>query len=612
MRDQIAVRSARQRAIEREIKRLERRLVPLRILSNQVSWLRVGTFFAGLGAAVSIGAQVNALAGWSVFAVAAMIFLAVVLYHQRLERWVDTFTTSRAIRSDQLARMTHDWEHMANLTFAHARAKTLALDLDLTGPRSLHHLLDTTLSRQASQLLADWLTQDHPALEQVHARQSIVRELVSFARLRERFGLTFRLVLREPLEGEKLVQWLSVAFDAHRLKWALPAATGLVALNFILVALNLWAGFPAYWIFSLLFYLAFYIFNQAWLTTIFGALSRMSAELDRFSVILNFLENVPLGSREHLARLCAPLCDAAHPPSAYTRKLRLVAVGVGLRMNPVFGLALNLIAPWDFFFAYLTVRSRAQVVELFPTWMRVCYELDAYMALANFAYLNPAYTFPDITRDAQPILAVQNLGHPLIPHAQSVRNDFLFDALGELAIITGSNMAGKSTFLKSVGINLCLAYAGAPVVATHFRAFPFRLATCIHITDSITDGFSYFYAEVKCLKRLLEELKTRDDSPLLYLIDEIFRGTNNRERFLGSRAYIQALLGENGVGLLATHDLELAGLAEQRPQVRNYHFRDEVADGKLVFDYKIRRGPCPTTNALKIMRMEGLPIPTGS
>jgi DNA mismatch repair ATPase MutS len=130
----------------------------------------------------------------------------------------------------------------------------------------------------------------------------------------------------------------------------------------------------------------------------------------------------------------------------------------------------------------------------------------------------------------------------------------------------------------------------------------------MRISDSIVDGFSYFYAEVKCLRSLLDELRADDPLPLLYLIDEIFRGTNNRERLIGSRAYTRALIGAHGSGLIATHDLELAHLADVDQRVRNFHFRDEVRDGRLVFDYLIRSGPSPTTNALKIMELEGLPV----
>jgi DNA mismatch repair ATPase MutS len=169
-------------------------------------------------------------------------------------------------------------------------------------------------------------------------------------------------------------------------------------------------------------------------------------------------------------------------------------------------------------------------------------------------------------------------------------------------------MAGKSTFIKTIGVNLCLAYAGGPVNALSFQCQLLRLHTCIRISDSITDGFSYFYAEVKCLKRLLELIREKDAPPLLYIVDEIFRGTNNVERLIGSRALIQSLIGANGCGLIATHDLELAGLSKNNAQVQNYHFRDSVDLGKLVFDYQLKKGPSPTTNALTIMEMEGLPV----
>ena len=602
-------RSARHRAIENQTRRLERRLIPLHVLSNRVSWIRVGVFLGGLASAFAIGTQINEPVGWGIFAATWLVFAGVVAYHRRLEHWIETFRIWREIKFDQLARMDLQWDRLAKPARLYTQAqKSLALDLDLTGPRSLRQLLDTTVSRQASELLGDWLTQSHPDPEQTHARQSIVRELVPLSRFRDRFLLTFRLVLQEQLEGENLLHWLGIEFPSRRLKWTLPVAVALVALNLALLALNVLGGLPPIWTISLLGYVAFYFFNQAPLNTVFGAIVRLDTELDRFSAILTYLEKTSYAGHEHLAELCAPFRDPHNAPSAQIRKIKIATAGVGLRSNPVLGLVLNLILPWDFFFAYLADRYRSQVAESFPIWAKVCYKLDALIALANFAHLNPEYTFPEITPAPRPILQADRLGHPLIPFAKQVHNDFVMQAPGELAIITGSNMAGKSTFIKTVGINLCLAYAGAPVNAARFRSAPFRLHTCIHITDSITDGFSYFYAEVKCLKYLLDELKCADATPLLYLIDEIFRGTNNRERLLGSRAYVRALLGENGIGLLATHDLELAGLAEQNVRVHNYHFRDQVLDGKLVFDYKIQPGPSPTTNALKIMQMEGLPV----
>jgi DNA mismatch repair ATPase MutS len=254
------------------------------------------------------------------------------------------------------------------------------------------------------------------------------------------------------------------------------------------------------------------------------------------------------------------------------------------------------------------------MARLLPAWLDAFHELEALISLGEFAALNPGYTFPTIKlfeekTQIHPVFMARSLGHPLLSPAQKVCNDLQIEALGELILITGSNMSGKSTFIRTVGINLCLAYAGGPVNALEMQTIPFRLYTCIRVNDSLVDGFSYFYAEVKRLKGLLDALKTdQSDMPLLYLIDEIFRGTNNRERLIGSRAYVKALIGAAGVGLIATHDLELATLSDHQPQVHNAHFRDEVSAGRLTFDYLLRSGPTPSTNALKIMANEGLPV----
>ena len=272
---------------------------------------------------------------------------------------------------------------------------------------------------------------------------------------------------------------------------------------------------------------------------------------------------------------------------------------------------MNALVPWDNYCAYRLQRNKQHIALRLPEWLDAWYELEALSSLAAFAYLNPEYTLPELAdsgeRDHPVYFEARDLGHPLIPVEKKVSNDFCLNASGEVIIITGSNMAGKSTFLRTLGINLCLAYAGAPVSASILRTTLFRLFSCIRVSDSVTDGYSYFYAEVRRLRALLDALE-QPGAPLFFLIDEIFKGTNNRERLIGSRSFVHALVGRNCLGAISTHDLELTRLADTEPQVRNYHFREEVINGQMVFDYRLRNGPCPTTNALKIMQMEGLPV----
>jgi DNA mismatch repair ATPase MutS len=277
------------------------------------------------------------------------------------------------------------------------------------------------------------------------------------------------------------------------------------------------------------------------------------------------------------------------------------------------GLLLNIFLPWDYFFAFLATRFRNRLAIQLPIWLDRLYQLETLISLADYSRSQTGCSFPVISQQSPAIFQVEGMAHPLLSPHTRVANDFTLQNLGEVALITGSNMAGKSTFIKAVGANLCLAYAGSAVLASAWHSQPLRLHSCIRISDSISDGFSYFYAEVKCLSSLLSKLnqplsRTSGVYPVLYLIDEIFRGTNNRERLIGSKAYLQAALHGNGAGLVATHDLELAKLAEQNAMVKNYHFCDQVKEDRLVFDYRIRQGASPTTNALRIMAMEGLPV----
>jgi hypothetical protein len=600
-------------AFRRQIQRLGDRINRMEKASRRFSWIRLAIFLAGGAGTWLAGNYGNTFWGWFVFLSGSMLFIVVVVRHRSLVAWITKFKIWTDIRSDSLARSELDWDRIPQPVWPDSRTATsLELDLDLTGRRSLHTLLDTSLSRQGSILLADWLSQGMPDLEQIRERQGIVSELKPLTRFRDRLTLTFRLVSKKHLEGVNLLQWLDEKAPSGWLKWALPASLTLSVVNLVLFTLNTMGKLPAFWVLSLLFYAVIYFYQFNAIGEFLESVVRLDAELDKFRALLRFLETYRYGNNVHLKDLCKPFLDAEDLPSKRLRKVKLVTAAIGLRMNPFFGILLNLVFPWDLLFSSLAIHYRDQAAGYLPGWFDIFHKLEVLNSLANFAYLNPDYPFPEIVPDASPVFKASGMGHPLIPSDQRICNDFEIKNLGRLAIITGSNMAGKSTFIKTVGINLCLSYAGGPVCAQRLEALPFRLDTCIRITDSVTDGFSFFYTEVKCLKRLLDDLNSNGPQPLIYLIDEIFRGTNNRERLIGSRAYVLELAGKNGVGLLATHDLELASLAGTIPELSNYHFRDYVREGRLDFDYKIQPGACPTTNALKIMQMEGLPVETSS
>jgi DNA mismatch repair ATPase MutS len=336
----------------------------------------------------------------------------------------------------------------------------------------------------------------------------------------------------------------------------------------------------------------------------------MELSLNQLKAIFQHLESYSYTDKPELARLCEPFLDQNNRPSVQLRRVERIASALSLRANPIIWFWVHALVPWDFYCAIRLNQAKARIKSLLPVWLDTLFEIEALNSMANFAYLNPDYVFPSESssdRDGL-VFSARALGHPLIPANEKVCNDFALNDEQAIAIITGSNMAGKSTFLRTLGINLCLAYAGAPVNAGSLDTSLFRVFTCIKVSDSVTDGISYFYAEVKRLKALLLASDSGDSLPLFFLIDEIFRGTNNIERHIGSRSYVRSLSKRRVVGAIATHDLELVKLADEMLRIVNYHFREEVRDGRMIFDYKLRSGPCPTTNALKIMEMEGLPV----
>ncbi|HEX9616574.1 MAG TPA: hypothetical protein VGA03_04110, partial [Anaerolineales bacterium] len=543
-------------------------------------------------------------------------FSLVVFLHRRVDRGARRFALSRRYHEAQRARLVLAWDGIPPSTASPPdRGHPFAADLYVTGPRSLHRLLDTAVSTGGSERLRDWLLGPVPDLDRLYERQALVRELRPRPGFRSRLALGGALVLAagyERWDGEQLLRWLEENLTGKSLGRILAALAILAGFNTGLFLLALLGGAPAYWIISLTVYAAAYLWVYRDLSEVFSQAQHLSDTLDRFRAVLAFLENYPYEPESRLARLCAPFWQAGQRPSRYLRRIAWIASAASLQGNPVVWLLLNGLVPWDLFFAYQLQRYKAAMRGQLPAWLEAWYELEALNSLANFAYLNPHYTFPQVLREVDPedgaVFAAQSLGHPLIPEAEKVRNDFRIESLGQVALITGSNMSGKTTFLRTLGANLCLAYAGAPVDSARLTTIPWRLFTCIEVSDSLSDGISYFYAEVRRLKDLLDALRSPHPMPLFFLIDEIFRGTNNRERQIGGRAYVRALAGGHGAGLISTHDLELVTLADALPQVGNYHFQETVLDGRMIFDYRLRPGPSPTTNALRIMEMEGLPV----
>ncbi len=606
--------------LTRHQQRLQRHIERRLLWSNGWSWARVILFLGGLVAS-AIAFYTTAL--WisaAILLLALILFAGAVYLHQRVSNSLARFQLMQQIKRSHIARIARDWRalpspFLVNLNYEHP----FAADLDLLGERSLHRLLDSAATQPGRARLYTWLTATTlPPIDTILTRQALVQELIARPLLRDRLTLQGLRLRGDSADNQaawqpdKLLAWLEHHPQSVNLRPWVWGLAGLALVNWLLLGADLLGWLGPLWRITLGIYAVLQFWHGQTIAETFHEAGTIQAELAQLLRVFRRLEKYTYQNAPHLRQLCAPFQDVATRPSIYLRRIARIAAATGVQGNPLLALLLNALLPWGLYFAWQLDREKRAMLGLLPDWLDRWAEFEALSSLATYGALNPQSTVPKILPLTDPSagepFAVSGLGHPLLPNGEKVRNDFHFAGLGSVVILTGSNMAGKSTFLKALALNLIMAYAGGLVDADELCAQRLRLFTCIKVSDSVTDGISYFYAEVRRLKALLNALEEAGELPLFYVIDEIFRGTNNRERLEGSRSYIRALAAQRGVGLVATHDLELVRLADELPMISNYHFRDDIVDGEMSFDYRLRPGPSPTTNALKIMRHAGLPV----
>lgn len=586
-----------------QVVRLQRRIDLLQARSDQYTRWRMLVFSVGTGVSLIAIYALALELGIALAFGAIVIFSVAVALHRRVERRLEQVKLWQQVKADHIARMQLNWQHIpVPPEMLRPEDHPFATDLNLLDERSLHHLLDTSLSYEGSQRLADWLLNPIPEPSITQQRQSILAATRQRYMFRDKLRVIATIAGRSGrIRGQRILDWFEQHPAPARLRPVLRWAGLLSFINILLFLAFLLVDLPPLFLISLFLYFAVQVPHFGTISELFTQTRSLFSSFSRLQTVFRFLE------KEEDASL-APLLQVfqTHPPSRDLRALMRVMVATSAQQNPLLALLLNTIVPYDLFFANLLERHKQEIAPRMREWLEAWFELEALNSLANLAYLKDDYQFP--TFDVAAGFQGQALGHPLLKDAEKVRNDFLMRQSHDVVIITGSNMAGKSTFLRTLGVNLVLAYAGGVVDAEALHISWFRVFSSIKVTDSINDGISYFYAEVRRLKALLQALDSAHNMPIFFLIDEIFRGTNNRERLIGSRAYIRTVAQKNGVGLIATHDLELVRLADEFDTIRNFHFREDIQDNRMIFDYKIRQGPCPTTNALKIMEIEGLPI----
>ncbi|MGC4096489.1 MAG: hypothetical protein QM706_05180 [Nitrospira sp.] len=598
--------------IETMIRRTDRLIIRGTRASATFTRWRLAIFLIGLAGTVTLYKLDWYHSGNLALGAFLALFVTVAAYHNRVETRIHRLRQWKQIKLTHLARMALNWTAIPPRPGEAPKSHPFASDLDLFGAHSLTHLLDTTVSDHGRERLHRWLLEQPASPSQWNAQQSLVRELAPRSLFRDRLALEAKLTGDQEINGRRLAAVIEHPIGLPHLNTILRIQSVLALTTISLASASMLGLLPGYWMFSFAVYVLIYFMTDQGEELLEHAVG-LHLETERLAIVLGYLERHARRQGTTFAAVCAKLAGEASPMQHLHKAARTLHA-ISIKAHPLVHLMINALCPWDLWFTKQLAHVQLEIRDHLPGWLDCLAHVEAASALATFAYLHPDYAWPAplITAGEQngapPAFHADRLGHPLLSAKTRIANDVHLKGLGSIYLLTGSNMSGKSTFLRTIGINLCLAQAGGPVCASRFDWTWTRLACCIRVDDSLDAGLSFFYAEVKRLKTILDATQNLASPPVLFLIDEIFKGTNNRERLIGSRAYITALAQGHGFGLVSTHDLELADLESVVPGLVNAHFQETVSAGALRFDYQLKPGPCPTTNALRIMELEGLPI----
>jgi hypothetical protein len=628
----------------RRAQRFEAEVEALFARSRLVSNLRglmfgvaiIATLFAAFGSERLLAAA---------FAVpAAIAFGVLVVWHSRIFAAEDLARRWGQVNRDAEARCTGRWRDLPDDGERFGKvAHPFADDLDLFGRGSLFQRVSVAHTRFGQEALARLLTAP-AALKEIQLRQNAVRVLAPELETRQRLEalalavvetaasradnsenstsstapraangkdrsteLRLRSARPRAPDPEALLRWAESDPRLERDPLILWGSRLLPPLTLAAIAgATLFGVHPLLWVVPLLLQIALALRASVETTRVFTAVSATEGAFLRYGAMLELLENLALDSTL-LESLRERLLSAELRPSLLMKDFRSKVGWFDLRHNGLIHPFANALLLWDIQCVLALERWQRRCGKVVRGWFAALGELEALSSLAALAHDEKDFSFPEVVENTA-VFAATGLGHPLIDSPHRVMNDVSLPEPGRALLVTGSNMSGKSTLLRAMGLAAVMAFAGAPVCAARLKVCRCALRTSVRVSDSLEHGVSHFYAEINKLKAVVDA--TQQTEPVLFLLDEILHGTNSRERQIGARWVLGELLQRGAIGAVSTHDMELCRLPDDlMPRVTMVHFRESVENGKMTFDYKLRPGPVTAGNALRLMQIIGLDVP---
>jgi len=574
----------------------------LRKLSDRLSVARLVAFAGGL-VLFAVLLSFSFIAAVSALTVALITLAWLVIKYETTEKSRKRYLRLAEINRMELLCLEGEFSGYKTGEEYSERDHPYSYDLDIFGKASLFQYICRTTSGPASDRLAEYLKQA-ATQEEIFLRQEAVAELQPLTDWRQELMTLGYLTAGAGSDPAPLMQWLE-SDDLFRKTTREKIVTGCLSLLALAAVIAVIAGLPV-GILTPVFIVnfVFYFTRYRKISKLQGQVSRSSDLLKAYSEIIKMIE-----SRDFTSPLLQTVQSTFRgdiPASDHIRQLSKLVGRLDWRLNMLMSAPLNLLFFTDIHFCLALERWKRKHASRIPGWFASMAEFEVLASLANMAFNNPAWVYPQVTEDYF-VFRAEDMGHPLIPAGRRICSDFAARGAGKAIIVTGSNMSGKSTFLRTCGVNAVLAFAGAPVCASAFTLSHVRLHSSMRISDSLEENISSFYAE---LRRLREIISGAESEPKVFLLlDEILRGTNSDDRYTGSVALIKQLTGYGAVAMVATHDLRLAGMEQELPDaIENYHFDVKVNGDELFFDYRLTAGICSSFNASLLMKKMGIKV----
>ena len=543
-------------------------------------------------------------AGSAIFAVTSLVaFILMSLFDSKLKSQIKRIDILHEINRKEVAALGGDYNAFDPGNEFVDQSHDYTHDLDIFGEGSLFQFINRTSTIFGKLRLAEYLSNAYEQSKKVIPRQQSVKELSEMVELRQKLQLIFHDEIITESDKSEIAQWLENESPVKNLKLVRILAYSLPTITLIGILLSV-AGIIAFPVLLIIMQWMIVILYARQTMKVQSIITSKSKILIRYAQCLKLIENTDFQT-DYLRTIRKQIATKNElSASKDIHQLSVILKYMDSNLNILVSIFLNGLFMFNLHLLLKAEKWKKQNQANVPNWFDSIATIDALSSLANFAYNHPAYIFPEPVNDDFEF-KTENLGHPLIDDDQRVVNNIEITGWNQFEIITGANMSGKSTFLRTIGVNYILAMAGAPVCATKLNFYPIQIHSSIRTSDSLVKHESYFYAELKRLKQIIDELE--GGKKKLILLDEILKGTNSKDKQAGSIALIEQLLHYKSAGLFATHDLMLGELANRFPgQVNNLCFEIEIVDDKMLIDYKLHKGVCKNLNATYLMRNMGI------